>query len=184
MVDPSADHLYHSTTLPRPPTSVSVVFPPVLDRILRWNQTGLLLLTPLAWLHYGFVGENRYWSAIVSMAVVCVAVALLAAVLDPGDVRFLVEFSIVTLSMLLWAYSSAYHSNGTATNFGEPLSRAGAFYLAVTTLTTTGYGDITPRTDSMRLLVSSQMLLDLLFLGVVLVLVANAIGTRRRTTAP
>jgi hypothetical protein len=41
-----------------------------------------------------------------------------------------------------------------------------------------GFGDITPRTDAARLVVTSQMLLDLLIIGVVVRMIFTAAKSR------
>jgi hypothetical protein len=48
-----------------------------------------------------------------------------------------------------------------------------------------GFGDITPRTDTARLIVSAQMLLDLVVIGAVVRLLFNAAKSRiTPTSAP
>ena len=49
--------------------------------------------------------------------------------------------------------------------FSEPLTRTSALYFSVTVFSTVGFGDITAKTDAARLVVTAQMLLDLLLLG-------------------
>jgi hypothetical protein len=43
----------------------------------------------------------------------------------------------------------------------------GAFYFTVSVFSTVGFGDITPKTDLARIVVTAQMLLDLLLLATV-----------------
>ena len=47
----------------------------------------------------------------------------------------------------------------------------------MTVFTTVGFGDITPKTDTARLIVSIQMLLDLVVLGAVVQLLIKATKT-------
>ncbi len=54
--------------------------------------------------------------------------------------------------------------------FREPLSP----YFTVTVLATVDFGDIAPRTDVARIIVSVQMLLDLVLLGALVHLVGGA----------
>ena len=49
-----------------------------------------------------------------------------------------------------------------------------ALYFMITTLSTVGYGDITPTTNLSRMLVSVQMLLDLILIGSIVRLLASA----------
>jgi voltage-gated potassium channel len=83
-------------------------------------------------------------------------------------VVFLVGFSIVYLSMS--------HSNPRT--FSQSLDHTRALYFTITIFSTVGFGDITPRTDTARLIVSAQMLLDLALIGAVVRLIFNAARSR------
>ena len=58
--------------------------------------------------------------------------------------------------------------------FGVPLSRSSALYFTVTVFSTVGFGDITPKTDVARLVVTVQMLADLAVVAVVIRLILGA----------
>jgi voltage-gated potassium channel len=81
---------------------------------------------------------------------------------------FLVGFSIIYLSM----------SHNAAATFTQPLDHTRSLYFTVSIFSTVGFGDITPRTDTARLVVSAQMLLDLVLIGAVVRLIFNAARTR------
>jgi hypothetical protein len=49
----------------------------------------------------------------------------------------------------------------------------------MTVFSTVGFGDITPTTDTMRLVVSAQMFIDLLVIGVGLKLIIGAVQRSR-----
>ena len=89
---------------------------------------------------------------------------------------FLLVFSVLYLS-----FSHAYESS-----FTQRLDHTRALYFAITVFSTVGFGDITPRTDSTRIIVSIQMLLDLVFIGLVVRLLFNAAksGLGRREPEP
>ena len=70
---------------------------------------------------------------------------------------FLVVFAIVYLSL----------SQSSTTHFSEPLDHTGALYLVITVFSTVGFGDITPESNGARIVVSIQMLLDLVVIGAV-----------------
>jgi voltage-gated potassium channel len=89
-------------------------------------------------------------------------------------VLFLVAFSAIYLAM----------SHQAAKTFTQPLDHIRALYFAITIFSTVGFGDITPRTDAARLVVSAQMLLDLAIIGVVVRLLLNAAKSRITPTAP
>jgi voltage-gated potassium channel len=77
---------------------------------------------------------------------------------------FLVVFAIVYLSL----------SQASSGYFSEPLDHTGALYFVITVFSTVGFGDITPETNGARIVVSVQMLLDLVVLGAVVRLLVNA----------
>ena len=66
--------------------------------------------------------------------------------------------------------------------FTQPLNVVTALYFTVTVFASVGFGDIVPQTDSMRLLVTLQMLLNLVVFGVVIRLLITAArrGVARR----
>lgn len=80
------------------------------------------------------------------------------------------------LPLLLIGYAATYylmaHASGKAFSIG--LSRLDALYFTVTVFTTTGFGDITARSDAARAVVTSQMLIDLIFLGIVVRFITGA----------
>lgn len=92
------------------------------------------------------------------------AVEALAVVI----VVFLTGFSIVYLNL----------AHGAQTTFTQPLDHTKALYFTISVFSTVGFGDITPRTDTARLIVSAQMLLDLVIIGTVVRLIFNAARTR------
>jgi voltage-gated potassium channel len=86
----------------------------------------------------------------------------------------------IVIAVFLVAFSSIYLAmshEGPAT-FTRALDHIQALYFTVTVFSTVGFGDITPRTDAARLVVSAQMLLDLVIIGVVVRLLLNAARNR------
>jgi voltage-gated potassium channel len=80
---------------------------------------------------------------------------------------FLVVFASIYLSM----------SDSSRTTFSQPLDHTAALYFTVTVFSTVGFGDITPKTDPSRIIVSFQMLLDLVIIGAVARILLNAAKT-------
>ena len=79
-----------------------------------------------------------------------------------------IEALAVTLPLFLLMFATAYflmsvHGSGTFTQ--EHLSRTDALYFTVTVFATVGFGDITATSEGARLVVTLQMLLDLVILG-------------------
>ncbi len=73
----------------------------------------------------------------------------------------------VTTPLFLLIFAANYYilSADDAATFTESLSRSDALYLTVTIFATVGFGDISAQTESARLFVTVQMLLDLVVLG-------------------
>ena len=93
----------------------------------------------------------------------------------------------VTIPLFLVAFAAVYLalSLGSPSHFSEPLDHTGSLYLAITIFSTVGFGDITPESDLARIVVSIQMLLDLVVIGVVVRLLATAAKTgTRKARAP
>jgi voltage-gated potassium channel len=90
----------------------------------------------------------------------------------------------VPLYILLFATTYFLMAHAQAASFGEHLSRVDAMYFSTTVFTTVGFGDITARTQAARVLVTVQMFLDLLILGLVVRLIVNAVklGQQRHAT--
>jgi voltage-gated potassium channel len=90
----------------------------------------------------------------------------------------------VIIAVFMVAFSSTYlaMSHQAATTFTMSLDHVRALYFTISVFSTVGFGDITPRTDAARLVVSAQMLLDLVVIGAVVRIIFNA--ARNRVGAP
>ena len=92
----------------------------------------------------------------------------------------------IPLYLLLFALAYFVMERSIPTNFSEPLTRTDSLYFAVTVFTTVGFGDIVAKSEAARLVVTLQMLLDLLLIGLVvrLFFVAVKRGQQRHLTPP
>jgi voltage-gated potassium channel len=92
----------------------------------------------------------------------------------------------VPLFLLLFAAGYSLMSSGAPDTFTEPLSRTDALYFTVTVFATVGFGDIAPVTEATRVVVTVQMVGDLLVLGVLLQAIVGAVklGRAKRRNAP
>lgn len=88
--------------------------------------------------------------------------------------------SVMTLYYMIVAYSILYMDLSTRNPdaFTEPLSATGAIYFTLVTLTTTGYGDIAPRSDLARGVVSSQLMLTVTVVALALGNIARILERR------
>ena len=93
----------------------------------------------------------------------------------------------VSLSLLLVLFAGAYVALATrsAGNFGEHLTHTDALYFTVTVFSTVGFGDITAKTETARLVVTGQMITDLVVLGLGIKIILGAVtrGQRRQRQA-
>ena len=89
----------------------------------------------------------------------------------------------VPFYVLLFATTYYLMARANQSSFGAHLSRTDALYFSSTVFTTVGFGDITAKTEAARLVVTLQMWLDLVFLGLVVRLVVNAIKFNQQRRA-
>ena len=89
----------------------------------------------------------------------------------------------VPLYVLLFATTYFLMARTNHATFGGPVSRTDALYFSTTVFTTVGFGDITAKTEAARLAVTLQMWLDLVFLGLVVRIVVNAVKFNQQRRA-
>jgi hypothetical protein len=83
--------------------------------------------------------------------------------------------SATPLFLLLFASTYFVLSRDDAAMFAEPLSRTDALYFTVTIFATVGFGDISAQAETARLVVTVQMLLDLVVLGLGIQVILGAV---------
>ena len=64
-------------------------------------------------------------------------------------------------------------------SFGGHLTHTDGLYFTVTVFSTVGFGDITAKTETARLVVTGQMIADLIILGLAIKLIVGAVRRRR-----
>lgn len=86
------------------------------------------------------------------------------------------EALVLVAAMFLAVYAAVYVviSQQDPASFTEPLTHFSAYYFALTVLATVGFGDITPVTDTARLVAMTQMAFDIAFVGVVVRILGGA----------
>jgi voltage-gated potassium channel len=85
----------------------------------------------------------------------------------------------VPLFLLLFASSYAVMARLSAANFSEPLDRTNALYFTVTVFSTVGFGDITATSHTARLVVTGQMIADLVVIGIAIQAIVGAAKRKR-----
>ena len=94
-----------------------------------------------------------------------------------------VEALATTVPLFLLLFASAYFTmagTNPASFSAHSLTRTDALYFTVTIFSTVGFGDITAVSQSARLVVTAQMLLGLLILGLVVRVFVGAVQLARQ----
>ena len=89
----------------------------------------------------------------------------------------------IPLFLLLFAAVYVVLDTDSAGNFSQHLTRTDALYFTVTVFATVGFGDITATTETARLVVTVQMIADLIVLGLGIKVIVGAV-TRGRQQRP
>lgn len=99
-----------------------------------------------------------------------------------------VEAVSTALPFFLLLFAAVYYllERSTPESFSEPISRTDALYFTMTVFSTVGFGDISPHSEPARLLVTGQMAVDLVLLGVVARYLVGAVqeSLRQKQTTP
>lgn len=90
------------------------------------------------------------------------------------------------LLLLIFALTYLVLDRNQTASFTERLNRTDSLYFSLTVFSTVGFGDIAPRSEAARVIVMTQMLVDLIVVGVLakVILSAVQISVRRRATTP
>ena len=102
---------------------------------------------------------------------------------DPAVRAIVALASTVPLFLLLFASAYFVMARASPANFStHQLTRTDALYFTVTVFSTVGFGDITAASQSARLVVTAQMILDLLVLGLGIRAFVGAVQLARQQT--
>src|SRR5215470_421524 len=96
-----------------------------------------------------------------------------------------IEALATSVPLFLLLFASAYIVMATlaASSFSQPMTHTNALYFTVTVFATVGFGDITANTEAARLVVTAQMITDLVIIAVGAKVIVGAItrGRQRRS---
>ena len=171
-----------------PPDASSEARPPA-GKILRASLRAAGSTVALVALYYLLpLDHSARWAALTMLAVGLAAliglivfqVRSIIASPFPGLRAVEALATSVPLFLLLFASTYVVMAAINAASFSQPMTRTNALYFTVTVFATVGFGDITAKTEAARLLVTGQMVLDLIVLGVGARIVVGAIGRRRQ----
>ncbi|MFF4579626.1 potassium channel family protein [Streptomyces sp. NPDC001389] len=97
-----------------------------------------------------------------------------------------VEALTTTLPLFLLMYSATYFviEESAPGSFSEPLTRTDALYFTLTVFSTVGFGDIVAWTEPARILVMTQMVVNIVAVGVATRILFGAVeaAVRRQTS--
>jgi Ion channel len=128
------------------------------------------------------------WAAVTMLAIGLVALVALVVL----QVRWIlvsrfpglraVEALATSIPLFLLLFASTYVVLAaiSAGNFSEPLTRTDALYFTVTVFSTVGFGDITAKTEAARLVVTGQMIADLVTIGLAVKVIVGAVKQGRQ----
>ena len=133
-------------------------------------------------------GAAVTWLVIgLMMLIGLIAFQVRAIVRSPFPGPRAIEALATSLSLVLLLFAATYVvlSTLSAKNFGVQLSHTDGLYFTVTVFATVGFGDITAHTQLARLVVTGQMLADLVVLGLAVRVFLGAVqrGRQQRSTA-
>lgn len=86
---------------------------------------------------------------------------------------------VIPLFLVIFAYAYYVLEHNLASSFTKPLTRTDSLYFVVTVFATVGFGDIAAVTQLARILVTLQIVGDLLMLGGVLRVIVTAVQRSR-----
>ncbi len=90
----------------------------------------------------------------------------------------------VPLFLVLFAATYVVLAKMSAGNFSQPLTRTDALYFTVTVFATVGFGDITATSQAARLVVTGQMIADLIIIGIAVKVIVGAVQRGRAQRPP
>jgi voltage-gated potassium channel len=94
------------------------------------------------------------------------------------------EGLVTLLGILVTGFAALYYGmNRNGTQFHGLVDRVDSIYFTVTTLSTVGFGDISASGDAARIIVTVQMLFDLVYIGLT-VRVLTSVARRRAGGRP
>ena len=147
---------------------------PKRRRLIFWAVLRSVLVAVVLVVLYYVLPLNR-WDAgtairlligiVVFVGVMVWEVRAIAASRYPGLRAAEALGLILPLFLVLFAAAYFVMERVSAESFTEPLTRTDALYFTVTVFSTVGFGDITAKSETARLVLIVQMLADLAFLG-------------------
>lgn len=160
----------------------------VISGVLR----GLVVTSALTAVYYILplekLADAKLWLVLTGGVIILAAVAVnqVRAILRaPYPAVRAIEALSVTVPLFLLLFAAIYFTMSLTDkgNFSVPgLTRTDTLYFTVTTFATVGFGDIVATSETARILVTIQMLLDLIVLGALVRVFVAAVQMARGST--
>jgi Ion channel len=162
-------------------------------RLIFWAALRSVLVAAVLVVLYYVLPLDRPWDSdtavrlliglLVFAGVVMWGIRFIAGSRYPGVRAAEALALILPFFLLLFASTYFVMERNSAASFTQPLTRTDALYFTVTVFSTVGFGDITAKSETARIVLIVQMLADLLFLGAVLRVLLGAVqrGRQRRS---
>lgn len=162
-------------------------------RRIAWSLLRVVgSVAALVALYYALPLDHSSTGAVVAMLliglagfVVLVAAQVRSIIRSPHPGMRALEALSTCVPFFLLLFSATYVALAALSpnSFGEHLSHSGGIYFTVTVFSTVGFGDITAKTDTARLVVTVQMLADLVVLGLGIKVIVGAVQRVRQRGA-
>jgi hypothetical protein len=162
-------------------------------RRIAWTVLRVVVsIAALATLYYVLPLDHSTTTVTVTILVIGLAwfVALVflqvrVIIRSPWPALRAVEALAISIPFFLLLFASDYVAlaNLSPASFGQRLTHTDGLYFTVTVFSTVGFGDITAKTDTARLVVTLQMITDLIIYGVAIKVFVRAVRTGRQRKA-
>jgi hypothetical protein len=140
-------------------------------------------------LYYLLPFDRSSTSVVVTMLVIwlvvfigLVAFQVRSVISSPFPGLRATEALAISVPLFLALFASTYFvmARLSGGSFGAPLTRTDSLYFTVTVFSTVGFGDITAKTEAARLVVTGQMIADLVILGLAIKVIVGAVRRGRQ----
>ena len=167
--------------------------PATRRRLIFWAALRSVLIAAVLVVLYYLLPLDRPWDSdtairlliglLVFAGVMVWGVKTIAGSRYPGVRAAEALALILPFFLLLFASTYFVMERNSSASFTEPMTRTDALYFTVTVFTTVGFGDISPKSETARIVLMVQMLADLALLGTGLRVLLGAVqrGRERRS---
>ncbi len=144
-------------------------------RLIFWATLRSVLIAAVLVVLYYVLPLDRPWDSdtavrlliglLVVAGVIAWGVKIIAGSRYPGVRAAEALGLLLPFFLLLFASTYFVMERNSAASFTEPMTRTDALYFTVTVFTTVGFGDISPKSETARVVLMVQMFADLALLG-------------------